>query len=87
MMTANSLFSCILIYVHARIFHQENMSVGFIPPYIPLLYSKIGVYRRIHNFLIFDLKHRLCVLSEAVLTCTHNEAVLTCTHNLCFEQK
>ena len=34
----------------------------------PLLYSKTGVYRGIHNFLIFALKHRL---SEAVLTCTH----------------
>ena len=45
-------------------------------PYTPALYSKIGVYRGIHYFLIFTLKHRLLV----------SEAVLTCTHNLCFEQ-
>ena len=37
------------------------MSVEWRPPYIPLLYSKIGVYRGIHYFLIFDLKHRLWV--------------------------
>ena len=43
------------------------------PPYTPLLYSKTGVYRGIHIFLIFALKHSV--------------AVLTCTHNLCFEQK
>ena len=42
-------------------------------PYTPLLYTKIRVYRGIHYFLIFALKHRLWVL--------------TCTHNLCFEQK
>ena len=35
--------------------HQDNMPVCFIPPYTPLLYSKIGVYRGIHNFLIFAL--------------------------------
>ena len=44
----------------------------------PLLYNKTGVYRGIHYFLIFALKHRLWVLTEAVLTCTHD---------LCFEQK
>ena len=32
------------------------------PPYTPLLYSKTGVYRGIHFFLIFALKHRLWVL-------------------------
>ena len=37
------------------------------------IYSKTGVYRGIHYFLIFALKHIL--------------AVLTCTHNICFEQK
>ena len=31
-------------------------------PYIPLLYSKTGVYRGIHYFLIFALKHRFRVL-------------------------
>ena len=30
--------------------------------YTPLLYSKIGVYRGIHYFLIFGLKYRLWVL-------------------------
>ena len=38
------------------------MSVCFIPPYTPLLYSKSGVYRGIHYFLIFALKHILWVL-------------------------
>ena len=55
------------------------MSVCFIPPNTTLLYSKTGVYRSIHYFLIFALKHRLWVLEA--------EAVLTCTNNLCFEQK
>ena len=38
------------------------MSVQCISPYIPLLYSKTGVCRGIHIFLIFALKHRLWVL-------------------------
>ena len=59
------------------------MSVCFIPPYTPLLYSKTGVYRGIHYFLIFALKHILWVLVRTA----SNEAVLTCTHNICFEQK
>ena len=42
--------------------HQDNMSVCFIPPYTPLLYNKTGVYRDIHYFLIFALKHILWVL-------------------------
>ena len=42
------------------------------------LYSKTGVYRGIHYFLIFALNYRLWVLVEAVLTCTHN---------ICIEQK
>ena len=42
--------------------HQDNMSVYFIPSYTPLLYSKTGVYRGIHYFLIFALKHILWVL-------------------------
>ena len=32
-------------------FHQENMSVKFIPSYIPFLYSKSGVCRGIAIFL------------------------------------
>ena len=47
--------------------HQDNMSVQFIPPCTPLLYSKSGVYRGIHNFIIFVLKHRLCELTIYVL--------------------
>ena len=43
-----------------------------------LLYSKVGVYRGIHYFLIFALKHRLWILART--------AVITCTHNLFFEQ-
>ena len=42
--------------------HQDNMSVCFIPPYISLLYSKTGVYRGKHYFLIFALKQLLWVL-------------------------
>ena len=42
--------------------HQYNMSVCFIPPCTPLLYSKTGVNRGIHYFLIFALKHRSWVL-------------------------
>ena len=44
--------------------HQDNMSVIFTPPYTPLLYSKTGVYRGIHYFLIFALKQRLWVLVQ-----------------------
>ena len=38
------------------------MPVRVTPPYTPLLYSKTGVYKGIHFFLIFSLKHRLWVL-------------------------
>ena len=63
--------------------HQNNMSVCFIHPYNPLLYSKTGVYRGIHYFLIFALKHIMCVL---VRTASKGRFyVLTCTHNICFE--
>ena len=40
-------------------YHQDNMSLCFIPPYTPLLYSKTGVYRGIHFLLILALKLRL----------------------------
>ena len=43
------------------------------------IYSKIGVNSGTHFFLIFALKHRLCLLVT--------EAVLTYTHNLCFRAK
>ena len=49
------------------------------PPTTPLLYSKTGVYRGIHFFLIFALKHRFWVLVRTA-------AVLTCTHSQYFEQ-
>ena len=45
-------------------FHQENMSVQYIPPYTPLLYSKTGVCSGIRIFLIFAPKHRLWVLGR-----------------------
>ena len=38
------------------------MSEYCLPPYTPLLYSKTGVYRDIHYFLIFAIKHMLWVL-------------------------
>ena len=62
---------------HTDKLHQDNMSVCFIPPYTPLLYSKTGVYRGIHFFLIFALKHRLRVLIRT--------ASLS-THDLCFKE-
>ena len=40
------------------------MSEYFIPPYTPLLYSKNGVYRGIHYFLIFALKHMSADLTK-----------------------
>ena len=42
-------------YRDSMIHHQDNMSVCFIPPQTPLLYSKTGVYKGIHYFLIFAL--------------------------------
>ena len=42
--------------------HQENMSVQYIPPQTPLLYSKTGVCRGIPIFLIYAPKYRLWVL-------------------------
>ena len=63
--------------------HQDNMSVWFIPPYAPLVYSKTGVYMGIHCFSYF------CSKTKIMGTCLNclSEVVLTCTHNLCFEQK
>ena len=43
-----------------------------------LVYRKTGVCRGIPNFFIFDPKHTLWVLGEAVLMCTYN---------VCFERK
>ena len=40
------------VLVCTTLFHQDNMSVCFIPPYTPLLYSKTGVYRGLHYFLL-----------------------------------
>ena len=44
--------------------------------------SKTGVYRGIHYFLIFALKHILWVLVRTA----SNVAVITCTHNIGFEK-
>ena len=60
--------------------HHANTPVQFTPLYTPLLYSKTGVYRGIHYFRIFALKHRLWVLVRTA-------SVLMCTHNLCFRAK
>ena len=43
------------------------------------VYSKTGVHKSIHIFLIFDSEQRLCVLVRSASV----EAVLTCTHNQC----
>ena len=53
-------------------------------PLAPHFYIKNWVYKGIHFFLIFALKHRSWVL---VRTASLTEAVLTCTHDLYFEQK
>ena len=49
-----------LSYKHARV------------NYTPLLYSKTGVYRGIHYFLVFALKHRLLVLVRTASMSNHN---------------
>ena len=66
--------------------HLDNMSVCFIPTYTPILYSKTGVYRGLHYFLIFALKHIVWVLVRTA-SMRRFEEVLTCTHNIYFEQK
>ena len=57
----NDNFQLIFFYFF-HIFAQ-NIYCGYTlePPHC-ILYSKIGVYRGIHYFLIFALKHRLWVL-------------------------
>ena len=57
--TNNSFNYC---FDNQFLFHQENISMQYIPPHTPLLYSKTGVCRGIPIFLIFALKHRLWVL-------------------------
>ena len=42
--------------------HHANMSMQYVLPYTPLLYTETGVYRGIRIFLIFDPKHTLWVL-------------------------
>ena len=54
------LILAILIFLD----HHANMSVKCTPPYTPLLYSKTGVYRGIHFFLIFALKPTINVLEQ-----------------------
>ena len=61
--------------------HPDNMSMWFIPPCTPLLYSKTGVYRGIHYFLIFSLKHRLWIFVSRVPTIyilSKNKKNITC---------
>ena len=38
--------------------HHDKMSMEYIPPYTPLLYSKTGVCRDISSFLIFAPKDK-----------------------------
>ena len=57
----------LVLSLHFNPLHQDNMSVCLIPPYTPLLYSKTGVYRGLHYYLIFALKHILWVLVRATL--------------------
>ena len=54
------------------------MSVRYVPPQTPLLYSKLG-YAGVYLFFLFLLQNIDCGYSLA-------EAVLTCTQILCFEQ-
>ena len=49
---------------HASCKHVRVINTPLHPSFY---YSKIGVYRGIHNFLIFALKDRLWVI-----TCTHS---------------
>ena len=48
--------------------HHDKSPMLFIPPNTPLLCGKTGVYRGIHYFLIFALKHRLWVLTIYILS-------------------
>ena len=73
----NNLNSSVMGTFQAPISGIRLLTMLFIHPYNPHLYRETGVYRVIHSFLIFALKHRLWVLVEAVLTCTHSQ---------CFEQ-
>ena len=50
--------SSVSLLLSALFVHQENMSVKFMPPINPILYSKTGVCRGIPIFLIFAPKHR-----------------------------
>ena len=68
-----SVLSLSVVQIRFVFGHQDNMSMCFIPPYTPLLYSKTGVYRGLDYFLIFALKHILWVhvRTASILTCTH----------------
>ena len=63
--------------------HHDNISMFFMPPYTPLLYSKTGVYRGIQYFFYFCFKTYIVGTRLNRL----NEAVLTFTHNIYFERK
>ena len=66
-----SIHNCLSLSVLLQLLmhHQENMSdsMKLIPPHIPLLYSKNGVWRGIPTFLIFSPKHILWVLVGTAL--------------------
>ena len=62
------------------------MSVLFIPHCTPPLYSKIGVFRGIHYFLIFALKHRILVLVRTVYLQSMSRAKIR-TMSKCFHLK
>ena len=54
-LASNELFfttAVVLFGGYKKYIHQDNMSVCFIPPYTPLLYSKTGVYRGIHYMYV-----------------------------------
>ena len=50
------------------------------PPYTTLLYSKIGLYRGIHLFLIFNLYHRFWVLVRTAYVLRKNKKNISIFH-------
>ena len=74
------LFFSFLQVKKSQYIHQENMSMYYIPPYTPPLYSKTGVYRGIPIFHIFDPKHSLWALVRIA-------SYKSSSNNQCFEQK
>ena len=46
-----------IIQLKFGVVHHSNMSVKCRPPYTLILYSKMGINRGIHYFLIFAMNH------------------------------